>query len=114
MHGHWLKDYIGPKASANSGGGILSVKIDEEKTQAEGVTIYDHTWQEVHDAIESGMLVVFPPTSGADTLTFDYVTVVGNNARTGHYVALASALDDPSEYLIASDANEYLHAQGGK
>ena len=51
--GHWLKDYIGPKASANSGGGGTSdvlVVHDNDNT-------LDKTWQEIYDAMSSGKIV---------------------------------------------------------
>ncbi len=54
MHGHWLKDYIGPKASANSGGGTepLIVRFDhKEEVQQGTILYYDKTWQEVADAL---------------------------------------------------------------
>ena len=46
MHGHWLKDYIGPKASANSGGGTEPLIVRASGTPS----TFDHTWQEIFDA----------------------------------------------------------------
>ena len=52
--GHWLKDYIGPRGSANSGGGTepLIVSFDHMEQGQNGTEIYyDKTWQEISDAL---------------------------------------------------------------
>ena len=88
MHGHWLKDYIGPKASAggvdiptptvadagksivvneegqyglaNSGGGTPLIVNDVNN-------ILDKTWQEIHDAFVGGQIVIIHGSDGNDS-----------------------------------------------
>lgn len=48
---------------ANAGGGTLRVNI-ASSDQTEGTITYDKTWQEVHDALESGMDVTYQYPNG--------------------------------------------------
>lgn len=55
--GHWLKDYIGPKASANSGGtSPLTVNSNVTTEGSDTVHTLDKTWQEIHDAFPNVIL----------------------------------------------------------
>lgn len=61
MHGHWLKDYIGPKASA-SGGGTEPLIIQRDHMEGEPPNmhaVFDKTWGEVQQAFSESNRVVF-------------------------------------------------------
>jgi len=84
MHGHWLKDYIGPKASANSGGGTepLIVRLN-------GDTL-DKTWQEIYDA-------------------FPNVVLDGSNAEAGLYqqTLINNVNGYGNEYRVVAGISNY-------
>lgn len=64
--GHWLKDYIGPKASAQGGGGtseplIVGLRPQEEVTS--GDEQLDKTFGELRIAFMNGQAVIFHKVS---------------------------------------------------
>lgn len=54
MHGHWLKDYIGPKASAQGGGGTAPLIC----TYLNNAEHLDKTVGEIVEAFEAGRAVL--------------------------------------------------------
>ena len=57
MHGHWLKDSIGPRGSENSGGGtplIIRPSGDTYACNGNNLPIYDKQFDEVWNAFQSG------------------------------------------------------------
>ena len=98
-------------ADASSGGGttplILEVVSTREATAEEcedggGVVYtYNHTWQEVHDALLQGTMVFYHTNNDMGFEEYGIVRSVGFNATTNEYV-----VDD----LVASAPTDVLKA----
>ena len=61
--GHWLKDYIGPRGSANSGGGSALI------VNGDGLAL-DKTWQEIQNAVMDGRNVLLEMTAFGHSVYF--------------------------------------------
>jgi len=108
---------------AEAGGGRLRVNI-ASSDQTEGTITYDKTWQEVHDALESGMDVTYTnPTVKMQfrilqaRSTFDgsrYIVVAeGASGASGTPGSTATLVLDPTIFSTLSSPDEYLIAQSG-
>ena len=62
---------FGSGGGGSSGGGVLVVHTDEDTHN-----ILDKTWQEIHDAVESGKIVIIE-----DSGAINYVTLVRDAAH---------------------------------
>ena len=83
--GHWLKDYLGPKASGEGGGGTGSkvVRIGatfDAPTQAYTVNSADATYAELQDVLSNGEPATF----------FVDVNVVANGSVVDNYKLFTS------------------------
>ena len=67
--GHWLKDYIGPRGSASSGGGTEPLIVNVNNATL------DKTWQEIYGA--------FPNVFIADAESFAKETIAEVKALQG-------------------------------
>lgn len=103
---------------ANAGGGTLRVNI-ASSDQTEGTITYDKTWQEVHDALESGMDVTYQYPNGmyfrilaAQSLpNLGYVIMsellkpVDTTPMLSVDATFFTALSSPDDYLIARNGS---------
>ena len=101
---------------ANAGGGTLRVNI-ASSDQTEGTITYDKTWQEVHDALESGMDVTYQYPNGM------YFRILAAQALHNLGFIIMSELLKPVDttpvlsvdatfFTAMSSPDDYLIAQG--
>ena len=102
---------------ANAGGGRLRVNI-ASSDQTEGTITYDKTWQEVHDALESGMDVTYQYPNG----TYFRILATQSLPNLG-YVVMSELLKpvdttpmlsvDATFFTTLSSPDDYLIARNG-
>lgn len=89
-------------ANASSGRGTLRVKIDRVE---DGVTYYDHTWQEVHDALERGDYVTWEfGFFGSNTAGASQIILAIYRDPLG-YIAVGETFDENGARIVAEQAN---------
>ena len=102
---------------ANAGGGRLRVNI-ASSDQTEGTITYDKTWQEVHDALESGMDVTYQYPNGM------YFRILATQSLPNlGYVVMSELLKpvdttpmlsvDATFFTTLSSPDDYLIARNG-
>ena len=98
--GHWLKDYIGPKGSENSGGGTPLIVTVTNGT-------LDKTWQEIYDALSAPSVVIVPSVS-ADEVNQGVVASVYHDTEEDEYSVVVGTIGSSArEYYIATSADGY-------
>lgn len=109
MSGHWARGYLGlagaDQNGGNGGGGLVVREKSYDETR--DITIYDKTWQEVHDAISAGALVIMESSvQGGTALAYCAFAGVQDGAYTVVFKLIASsadpiilAADSPDDYL---------------
>lgn len=142
MHGHWLKDYIGPKDSggsasiptptvedagkvlavsdegqyglANSGGGTALIV----RPVSASSSVCDKTWQEVSDAYKAGLPIYFQhgsPTGSTGTRQqLQRITepILGSGEYKVEFVQLTTSPTSAYTDFVADSADDYLHQSG--
>lgn len=108
--GHWLKDYIGPKGSANSGGGGTALVVRLDHTEGEQGTasfnmVYDKTWREVRDALSNGMYVAVVDDRNGSSMQMQ-ITVAQTDSGDGYTV-----ISTNSDLLYACSEDGYLQTK---
>lgn len=93
MYGHWLKDYIGPKASAQSGGGTAPLIVTSNYDESTDEQTLDKTWQEIHDALAEDRLVFIASLAGPLVSQYRVQMVVANDGGTPNYRVYADFVD---------------------
>lgn len=112
MHGHWLKDYIGPKASAQGGGGTEPLIVNIS-TSGELSAALDRTWQEIHDAFPNVILRETKSGIGGEFENLYSVTVVREQNGLDGMTYVVEALQSSASSLTlyeANDPNGYPHS----
>ena len=112
MSGHWARGYLGlagaDQNGGNGGGGGGGLVVREKSyDETRDITIYDKTWQEVHDAISAGALVIMEESvQGGTALAYCAFAGVQGGAYTVVFKLIAStaepiilAADSPDDYL---------------
>ena len=112
--GHWLKDYIGPRGSASSGGGTEPLVLRHDRTEG-NFDYYDKTWQEVADALTQNRLVIYKAYDSTlgDTVesSMGFVTTAGSDEddqETYYYVygGRYASRTDTSILALYADTND--------
>ena len=83
------------------GGGTLRVNVDRVE---DGVIYYDHTWQEVHNALERGDYVTWECDFGSNTAGASQIILAVYRDPLG-YIVIGETFDENGARVVAKQAS---------